>query len=76
MDEKGTGFLDISAELLAEFPLLQMMPRAFQLVGTSIGERGVCRFVFESAEIRGTWVRLRVTVEESNFQRKLVVDVG
>lgn len=72
--EKGTGFLDVTVDLLLECPLLQLLPRSYRLIGADVGLVGCCRFIFESEHIKGDNVRLIAKIEDAGAVRTITIE--
>jgi hypothetical protein len=73
MSSKGTGFLNVTVELLEACPIWALMPGTYRIVGSERSLPGIIRFVVESDELSGSGHELTCVVTDHGSIRKILV---
>lgn len=70
---KGTGFLNVTVELLEECPIWHVLPRTYRIIGSERSLPGIVRFVVESDELTGHGHELTCLVKDEGSARTILV---
>ena len=72
-DERGTGVIRITGDLLENLALGNVLPRSFKVIGSAHSENGVVRLIVESSQIFGHGHELTLEVFDAGCTKQFVI---